>query len=239
MLDEEVLTTSQDIRTEMLAVEAEKKRLMDAFNGLELTSLTKRQRRLGPSPPSSTGDASTWTLVPPDRSLSRQGYDSDVISLRSITSSGTTPGLSARHALRPQLSGSLLSSHSRPGSLHRKGSISSVSSSRTGGGRSPLSLTASPAPAAPPLPIPLSHSNGSASSLNLTRSTGHLPMSSLPEDAETKSFISSSAFGDEEDHETDEIRRRREEVKQRYDTRLEFLRAKLKGAELHEKLLKR
>lgn len=36
-----------------------------------------------------------------------------------------------------------------------------------------------------------------------------------------------------------DIRRRREEVTARYDARLEYLRARLKGAELREKLLKR
>jgi hypothetical protein len=45
---------------------------------------------------------------------------------------------------------------------------------------------------------------------------------------------------DPEDVETDieDIRRRREEVRQRYDARLEYLQAKLKGAQLHEKLLR-
>ena len=36
-----------------------------------------------------------------------------------------------------------------------------------------------------------------------------------------------------------EIRRRRAEVVARYEAKLELLRAKLKGAEMHEKLLKR
>jgi hypothetical protein len=45
----------------------------------------------------------------------------------------------------------------------------------------------------------------------------------------------------EDDHETEmeDIRRRREEVSLRYEARLEYLRAKLKGAQLHEKLLKK
>jgi hypothetical protein len=37
--------------------------------------------------------------------------------------------------------------------------------------------------------------------------------------------------------EMEDLRRRREEVAARYEARLEYLRAKLKGAELHEKLL--
>jgi hypothetical protein len=43
---------------------------------------------------------------------------------------------------------------------------------------------------------------------------------------------------DEED-EMEDIRRRREEVSVRYEARLEYLRAKLKGAQLHEKLLRK
>jgi hypothetical protein len=41
------------------------------------------------------------------------------------------------------------------------------------------------------------------------------------------------------DRKTVDIRRRRAEVMGRYETRLEYLRAKLKGAELHEKLLRK
>jgi hypothetical protein len=53
-----------------------------------------------------------------------------------------------------------------------------------------------------------------------------------------------SAFDDEDDIaalevEMAEIRRRRAEVMGRYEERLGYLRAKLKGAELHEKLLRR
>jgi hypothetical protein len=44
---------------------------------------------------------------------------------------------------------------------------------------------------------------------------------------------------DEGQLEMDEIRRRREEVSRRYEGRLEYLRAKLKGAQLHEKVLKK
>ena len=41
-----------------------------------------------------------------------------------------------------------------------------------------------------------------------------------------------------EGDEMEDIRRRREEVSIRYEARLEYLRAKLKGAQLHEKLLR-
>jgi len=44
---------------------------------------------------------------------------------------------------------------------------------------------------------------------------------------------------DENDPELVDVRKRREELVARYHARLEFLRAKLKGAELHERLLRR
>ncbi len=44
---------------------------------------------------------------------------------------------------------------------------------------------------------------------------------------------------EEMEREMEDIRRRREEVSMRYEARLEYLRAKLKGAQLHEKLMKK
>jgi len=41
------------------------------------------------------------------------------------------------------------------------------------------------------------------------------------------------------ENEIDDIRRRREEVSLRYEARLEYLRANLKGAQLHEKLMRK
>jgi len=40
------------------------------------------------------------------------------------------------------------------------------------------------------------------------------------------------------ENEMEDIQRRREEVSLRYEARLEYLRAKLKGAQLHEKLMR-
>ena len=44
---------------------------------------------------------------------------------------------------------------------------------------------------------------------------------------------------EEIENEMEDIRRRREEVSLRYEARLEYLRAKLKGAQLHEKLMRK
>ncbi|KAK0193823.1 hypothetical protein F5146DRAFT_404576 [Armillaria mellea] len=64
-----------------------------------------------------------------------------------------------------------------------------------------------------------------SSHTSLSRSSGHLPLRS----SETVGL----------DDDIAAIQRRRLEVTHRYEARLEYLRARLKGAELHEKLLKK
>ncbi|ESK85007.1 hypothetical protein Moror_15745 [Moniliophthora roreri MCA 2997] len=252
VFDETNLTTSKDIKQEMAAVEAEKKRLMDAFNGLEVTTLAKRQRRpnttnsrpativvdSGEHLRATTDGArpgSTITLVPRANNLQP---DSDVLSIHSGFSVSTNPSVHRSYSknLGSKNSGSLVSSNSR-GSLSRKGSFSSVSSA----GRAAVAKSkhVPPVPALPSYMGQLGHA--SSSSVNLARSTSHLPMATLPENE--ISFISMvDEQGEDElgfDAEMDDIRRRREEVSQRYEARLDYLRAKLKGAQLHEKLMRK
>lgn len=67
-------------------------------------------------------------------------------------------------------------------------------------------------------------------------------MNTVPEDEKASDFGTMSTLRmdvDEVENEMDDIRRRREEVQQRYDARLEYLRAKLKGAQLHERLARK
>lgn len=87
--------------------------------------------------------------------------------------------------------------------------------------------------------------------MNLARSLNHLPLSALAESeiVDRRSFAESrlGMVGDPQEDadltamegDLADIRKRRGEVTARYETRLEFLRAKLKGAELHEKLLRK
>lgn len=86
--------------------------------------------------------------------------------------------------------------------------------------------------------------------MNLARSSGHLPLSTLAESeiVDRRSFAEArpSPGPDHDDAEIvaleaelADIRKRRGEVTARYETRLEYLRAKLKSAELHEKLLRK
>ncbi|KAK7056646.1 hypothetical protein VNI00_002363 [Paramarasmius palmivorus] len=249
VFDEANLVTSQDIKQEMTAVEAEKKRLLDAFNGLEVTTLAKRQRRPNTVSRPATivvdsgerlqaaGEArpgSTITLIPDPRP-SRLQPDSDVLSIHSGFSVSTNPSIHRKN-LGSKNGGSLANSSSR-GSLSRKGSSSSMSSA--GRAAAARSKHVPPVPALPSYMGQLGHA--SSSSVNLTRSNGHLPLAALPENE--ISFISMVEEQDEDElefaAEMDDIRRRREEVSQRYDARLDYLRAKLKGAQLHEKLMRK
>ncbi|KAJ7459712.1 hypothetical protein FB451DRAFT_1405614 [Mycena latifolia] len=227
------------------------RRLMDAFSGLELSTLTKRRRTAVTSPRDSVA-----TLVPEARSVysvrrARKGSDAadgDAASMRSATSGGTTPSMTSRRGrptLKPggpmqmQAAGFLSStSSSRVGSLHRKNSGSSVGSSTSrlgigvnGSGSGTRGL---PVPPVPPLPLGMSLGQ-MGSTPSLSRSSGHLPMGVVREDE----AVLTIDLDDEREFglEMEELRRRREEVAARYEARLEYLRAKLKGAELHEKLL--
>ncbi|KAL0569700.1 hypothetical protein V5O48_012260 [Marasmius crinis-equi] len=246
VFDDANLQTSRDIKQEIEAVEGERMRLLDAFNGLEVTTLAKRQRQpnAANSRPSTIvvdnldhlrsgmkmgSSPSTLTPDSPSPSHLRVLAGEDALSIRSGASIGmnTSLGRSSTNSRKTSSKGG--------GSLHRKNSSGSASSGR------PTILKAKYA--VPPVPAIPSHLgsfvHGSNSSINLTRSTGHLPMSSLPEDGVEPDPVAMEEDDLEFEAEMDDIRRRREEVYRRYEARLEYLRAKLKGAQLHEKLMKK
>lgn len=260
LADDEELRTADEIREAIEKIEAEGRRLLDAFNGLELSTLVRQQRHPGHAPlatatllPSPIDSDAHWkkTLSPP-ASL-RGAKENDAMSTRS--------GGSARTALSRKRSPSLTSRTRQlypgapvlqPVTLGRKNSVTSISS-RTRSGT---------APSLPPGRLTF----GSTSSLNLRGSTSHLPLapvsetepsSQLPpprriwEDIVPKSPGGSQysgsvrPSGSEDDDisaleaEMADIRRRRAEVTARYQARIEYLRARLKSAELREKLLRR
>jgi hypothetical protein len=256
-LDEDVLKSSNEIRAQIEAVEAEGRRLMDAFNGLELSTLTRRSQ---PNSISTLPSAAHFLqrLDSFENGWSSQSSkDPDGVSMHSSTSNGTTlsPHRSPVRSLRTVPNPPLVS---QPISLARKNSMSSISSKGRGG-------SASGTPYLPALPSSLGRLwSGSSSSVNLARSTGHLPLPTVAEGSieghkrplrlDTSLTVPSGSttptsprknvmMSDDEDlaaleTEMTEIRRRRAEVMGRYEERLGYLRAKLKGAELHEKLLK-
>ena len=262
----------QDIRHQIELVEAEGRRLLDAFNGLELSTLTRRRKPpvIPPLPSHGSLNDGSW----PSGTL-RPGKDADALSFKSSGSARTARSLkrtpSVGTKMRTATSSTTLSSQPH---VIRKASMSSVSSrGRTG-------------PAVPALAAHLGLA--SSSSVNLARSTGHLPLETVEEsdgrppkmsqsrsgstrresrwaetsggsmgspispgtrsEAGSTSSGSKRALGpgqidDDElmsmEAELADIRRRREEVTARYEARLEYLRARLKGAELREKILRK
>jgi hypothetical protein len=244
VFDEERLSTTADIRQEIVAIEAELKRLMDAFTGLEITALSEAQRSRGHSiTRSDTGRPSNAGSVMESKVIRRPNLagDSDAGSIRSATSTGTgfTKSVhSARITLRAKSSVTNTltpSGSSQPGSLRRKDSSSSIRSHGVGKGSGKAPTSGLP-----------NHVFGvgqvNASNASLTKS-GHHVMMSVPEDAvdvDMRSMTTMRMDDElEEDDGIEDIWRKREEVQMRYEARLDYLRAKLKSAQLHEKLLRK
>lgn len=261
--DDERLQSSLEIRQEIEHVEAEGRRLLDAFNGLELSTLVRQHRRPGHAPLSAAAlfaspldSDGQWkpTALSPSASLGT-GKDPDAMSVVSMNSGLT--GLSRNRSTSVTRTRQLNSSSSapvfQPVTLNRKTSLSSISSRNRSGTTHSQSLSRL--------------GFGSTSSVNLSRSSGHLPLATVSETesmyipSPLKSSTSTqedsvlrspegSQYSDSVKHLRDDedilaleaemadIRKRRTEVTARYEARLEYLRARLKGAELREKLLK-
>ncbi|KAH0832208.1 hypothetical protein J3R83DRAFT_13128 [Lanmaoa asiatica] len=227
--DDEKVKSSQEIRLEIEAMEVEGRRLFDAFNGLELSALTRSQHMPGHAPlprsPSISamnrrngGEYSDSFLTAGGSTSGRgtpyHGSDADGVSLRSTTSYGTNVSQPRSHRPNPSLrtTGPLAASTA----ANRKRSMSSLSS------RARVVPCSTP----PALAHVRLGELGSVSSVNLVRLQGS--MLTMDEDTEMTAL----------ETELFDIRRRRQEVTTRYQDRLEYLRAQLKGAELREKLLR-
>ncbi|KAI0689710.1 hypothetical protein BC835DRAFT_1418329 [Cytidiella melzeri] len=261
--DDERLQTSAEIRQEIEHMEAEGRRLLDAFNGLELSTLVRQQRRPGnvplasasliTSPSDSDAPWKTFPLPSSKPASVRTGKDADAMSIVSASSGRTalSQKLSPTVRSRPrQLNTSNSAPVFQPITLSRKTSISSISSRHKNSAQSLGRLGL-----------------GSTSSLNLRGSSSHLhlptvsetgasyvpsplksstltKLSRMPFSADESQYSESvKNVGDDEDIlalevEMADIRKRRSEVTARYEARIEYLRARLKGAELREKLLK-
>ena len=157
------------------------------------------------------------------------------------------------HASHSSSSGPLFSQP--PKAVSRKGSVSSMSSH----GRTGLSIYPG---------LSAHYSIASSSSVNLSRSANHLPLATVAESEASagghrksttedgrwlgadvpplpgRPPTKSAVHAEDEDikameAELADIRRRRVEVTARYEARLEYLRARLKGAELREKVMRK
>ncbi|KIM40465.1 hypothetical protein M413DRAFT_445922 [Hebeloma cylindrosporum] len=245
VFDDENLRSATDIRNAIALTEEEGRRLVEAFNNLESTTTRRiqkqkahrlptttpaninillggkewREHRLVSSPSSPLLDSKSRHI------LSSVESNSDGVSIRSGSSNRTSLSQSRSISSLPkQPPISPLSPHFRASSIAmpRKNSVSSISSSQAPSHVSPGMLGVS----------------------TLSRSTSHLALRRLKDSemsvsTETVGQIASDPADGDEDAELSDIRKRREDLIGRYTARLEFLNAKLKGAELHEKLLKK
>jgi len=235
IFDEDHLSTAADIQQEIQNVETEQKRLMDAFNGLEVTTLSRSQRHriTLPSPFNKSNNTADSIWGDSDgRSQGRMNLTDDGVSMRSGTSVGTSPSLAR-------------SVYSSPKGLRAKGSLTSPMAVP----HPPLplfrkvSLTSVHDRKIPPLSAinPISQGylhTASSSNVSLLSRSSRIAVSTLLEEDKT---ITALPVDDSQaiEAEFEDIRRRRDEVSHRYEARLEYLRAKLKGALLHEKLMRR
>ncbi|KAG8982939.1 hypothetical protein FRB90_006444 [Tulasnella sp. 427] len=244
--------SSAELRTEITQVEAEYKRIMDNYHGAEMAALAKLPNRTRPSPSARPLSAVSQTTV---KELSFAAVSSIAESSNPTPKSSEKSGANAQMKSKSSQS-KLTASLSRFGSLRRKGS---VSGSRT--------TPSSPAP--PPASTlsrkssvmslvtngrPSFHQSNS----NLMLPPGNLSIRSRPSNVSIMdrppSALGLDGLDDTDDVDTenaeerearraqkqlDRIQDSRADAVRRYENRLEYLRTKLKTAEIHERLLKK
>ncbi|KAK7033197.1 hypothetical protein R3P38DRAFT_2921300 [Favolaschia claudopus] len=265
IFDDENLSTSEAIRTAIAAVEAEGRRLIVAFNDLETSAVIRYRRehqprrRSGTTPPPTTprrpalsplpvpGSSSSNSSHTPNRSRSNS-YRADAQSIRSNSSlrttksigsllrtSDSTPPPPAFSQSTPPQATSPSAWTARLPSLRKKGSESSLASSNAAANNSNSFLS----PGAQS-PSTLSRTRSSS----MSRSTGHLPLPPPIHRHGSGSTMmellnSTQPPPGEGGEELTEVRRRRAEMIGRCEARIDYLRAKLKAQEIHEKLLRK
>ena len=240
VFDDDNLASTKDIRVAITTCENEVRKLIDAFNDLEASAIRRFQRQNSRRLPVTTPNVNVllegreWRehrLIPSPSSpvfdfkerhiLNSADSAVDGISIHSGSSHRTSLSQAKSiSSLGKYPPGTTLSHFCTP-SIYaaRKDSISSISSQRT-------SFTSTRMLAV-------------TSSSALPRSTSHLALPKFKGNAENVSTETIGLEEGDDESEISDIRRRREELVARYTARLEFLRAKLKGAELHEKLLRK
>ncbi|KAG1743293.1 uncharacterized protein EDB91DRAFT_1247377 [Suillus paluster] len=240
--------SSSELKRQIAELEAEGGRLLDAFNGLELTTLTRRHpprtpsvRRVrvgvGGSDYGSRGGGSEYGGKGGVSEYGGSGYlstgrgtpcdtDAQSVCSASAASSVSQPRSQPQSYRNP----SLRAPPSTLSASARKRSMSSISSRA----RVPTNGSMHASLSSPGLTHSKLRELGSVSSVNLARdSSVHLPSTPVREVPDDDASILAL------ESELSDIRRRRGEVTARYQSRLEYLRAQLRGAELREKLMRR
>jgi len=244
--------SSSELKRQIATLEAEGRRLLDAFNGLELTALTRRHpprtpsvRRVrvgtGGSDYGSRGGGSEYGGRGGGSEYGGSGYlstgrgtpcEADNQSMYSASAASIVS--QPRSQAQSYRNSSLRAPPSTLSASARKRSMSSISSRA----RVPTNGSMHTSHSPPGLTPSKLRELGSVSSVNLARDSSiHLPSTvhnspvrEVPDDDASISALES---------ELSDIRRRRGEVTARYQGRLEYLRAQLRGAELREKLTRK
>jgi hypothetical protein len=243
--------SSSELKHQIAALEAEGGRLVDAFNGLELSALTRhhpprtpsvRRVRMG------TGGSDYGSRGGGSEHGGRGGGSEYGGSVHLSTGGGTPCDVDAQSTYSASAASSVSQPRSQPQS-HRNNSLRApLSTSASARKRSMSSMSSRAHVAAngsthasqnsPGLTLSKLRELGSVSSVNLVRdSSVHLPSTvhnspvrEVPDDDVSIAVL---------ENELSDIRRRRGEVMARYQARLEYLRAQLRGAEMREKLMRR
>ncbi|KAG2152980.1 uncharacterized protein EDB93DRAFT_1135839 [Suillus bovinus] len=245
--------SSSELKLQIATLESEGRRLLDAFNGLELTALTRRHPPQTPSVRRvrvGTGGSDYDSRGGGSEYGGGRGGGSEYEGSGYLSAGRGTPCEADTQSMCSASAGSSVSQpRSQPQSYRnpslrappstlsvsaRKRSISSISARA----RVPTNGSMYASHSSPGLTPSKLRELGSVSSVNIARESSiHLPsivhnspMREVPDDDASISALES---------ELNDIRRRRAEVTARCQVRLEYLRAQLRGAELREKLMRR
>ncbi|KAG8970305.1 hypothetical protein FRC05_000679 [Tulasnella sp. 425] len=238
--------SSAELRTEIAQVEAEYKRIMGNYHGAEMATLAKLPSIPRPSPSARPLSAVSQTTVK-ELSFAAASSIAETSSPRNPEKAGGKGQIKSMSS-QSKLSASL----GRFGSLRRKGSVSKTTPS------SPALQPASLSHKSSLMSLPNGRPSFNKSNSNLMLPPSNLSIRSRPSNVSATDFPPSAlglaGMDESEDAETendeerearkaqrqlDRIQSSREDAVRRYENRLEYLRTKLKSAEIHERLLKK
>jgi hypothetical protein len=221
--------SSAEIRAEISAVELEKQQLMENFQGLELSAISQQGsgvKSVSKSASKGESPSSSWTITP----------GTHAIPFRDPSAPPPVPKLTAMKTMGPSVA-------------ERKRSLGVLNTASAKFSKSRDHIVTPPSINQPANPATKPQKSGF-----FRRRTPQLPLSTIPTlspqsmssaiDAKahpipptSRQSESSLTLDSPEANMLANLRQRKAETAARYDQRLEFLRARLKGAELKERLI--
>ena len=247
--------TAAELRTEIVSLEEENRKLLDMFNGLEMSVLMKYRPAMGGRMDtngvnvagSQTRELPTeWRLSQDMKKLnaheksSRTSISSGSMrSFAALQRKGSLSFLSKRNQALPPLPPLPTATSTSTSNLSSSALLPSTSSSlhpmtASKSNRSSPNLSLDRPPSSPTAHGKLSRSR-----------SGYIGTNHGRGDSQPSANVVNLSLDDDRDAEQvalekglENIRRKRASVVSRYDKRLEYLRARLRTAEIHERLLK-